>query len=443
MKNMKSLIKLLLVLVFPSNVLMQVVTVTPAVVKESETATIECGYTNPPPALTLISWYRTDEQGEKEGNPLVSSDTTSSPNSRYSLISGTNRGDLRISDVVKADAGYYECNVVFAGGIIRNKVTNLTVQYLDPPSVKESSMSVLSDSTATLECTLPDGIPTEITFSWFKFDNIIDIDNSERFSGSLYNQNLTISNVMSTDEGSYRCRAENSAYSGSEGRYSSLFLDLTVNYVSLTTMEWIGGKVTCEAEGNPTPRVTIQLDQSDLESGTGSVSADVSCDTTSVVTCVIDNNVNPSVTETFESCDDACSSSPCNNQGTCEINDNGFSCECTSGFEGVTCKQEKGSNGGLIAGVIIAVIVVIVVIVVAVLYCRKRKEKVPGNLAYTGHPADVEVSGKATRQPLKTGDEKSGLGISKDLQKSNEMLFDAREDAKFKQDGGKSVGVMI
>ena len=43
-----------------------------------------------------------------------------------------------------------------------------------------------------------------------------------------------------------------------------------------------------------------------------------------------------------------CHNSPCHNGGTCENNDDSFTCTCTEGFKGDTCEEEAKVASGLI-----------------------------------------------------------------------------------------------
>ena len=41
---------------------------------------------------------------------------------------------------------------------------------------------------------------------------------------------------------------------------------------------------------------------------------------------------------------DECQSEPCNNGGTCINGADSYSCNCTSGWEGSTCKEGKSNE---------------------------------------------------------------------------------------------------
>ncbi|XP_033100813.1 hemicentin-1-like isoform X2 [Anneissia japonica] len=439
-----------LILVIPSDFSMgEEVVVTPSYSKEGNTAIIECKYSNI--QLTVLSWYRANEDEQQVGDLLVSNKITS--NGRYSLnTTSDNSGDLYITSTTRDDTGNYLCTVVSSTGTLPSDVASLTVQYLDVPSLTVPSSPVPEGSTTTLYCSLPDGVPTPIEFFWMKDNVLLDLTNNARLRGSLNNQNLTIEMVDVNDAGDYSCRAENSVYSGTDGRTSNI-IKLEIYYTRITSLSWVGGVVTCMAEGNPTPAVMIEVDSSVVDSGSLTASASVPCDTTSIVKCSSDNGENQVISQDIAACSDGCQPNPCRNGGVCmSSNTKAFQCKCTSGFQGVTCQNDDGSNVGLIVGLVVAVIVIAIVIVF--LYCRNRDKMSETNVGYSSKPADVEVKGSdnAARVPLKGGPgyevmpsmTKTSLGMNRDLQKSNEKLFDAREDAVlYDHDGGKPVGVMI
>ncbi|XP_071958620.1 peroxidasin-like [Antedon mediterranea] len=193
------------------------VTVGGDTVKVGEITTMTCSYTvSTNDALDRLVWFRADADGTPIlGNPIVSSDTGETSNGRYSL---SNDKDLMISAVEVNDAGNYLCRIITQNGQVADDYDELIVQYLDTPVVTPAQLSVKMDDTATFT-TEPVGFPTPITITWIKGDATLDVSDTEKYPN--YDATLTIDNVNETDEGDYKCRVENAAYMGVEGKLSN------------------------------------------------------------------------------------------------------------------------------------------------------------------------------------------------------------------------------
>ncbi|XP_071213965.1 roundabout homolog 2-like isoform X5 [Salvelinus alpinus] len=171
------------------------------IVAQGRTATFPCETKgNPQPA---VFW-------QKEGSQnLLFPNQPQQPNSRFSVSSS---GDLTISAVQRADAGYYICQALtVAGSILAKAQLEVTDVLTDrpPPIIRQgpSNQTLRVDSVALLKCQASgDPIPS---ISWLK-DGVSLLGKDPRMSlqelGSLQMRSLRLS-----DSGIYTCVAASSS----------------------------------------------------------------------------------------------------------------------------------------------------------------------------------------------------------------------------------------
>uniref|UniRef100_A0A8C7CV97 Roundabout, axon guidance receptor, homolog 2 (Drosophila) n=1 Tax=Oncorhynchus kisutch TaxID=8019 RepID=A0A8C7CV97_ONCKI len=171
------------------------------IVAQGRTATFPCETKgNPQPA---VFW-------QKEGSQnLLFPNQPQQPNSRFSVSSS---GDLTISAVQRADAGYYICQALtVAGSILAKAQLEVTDVLTDrpPPIIRQgpSNQTLGVDSVALLKCQASgDPIPS---ISWLK-DGVSLLGKDPRMSlqdlGSLQMRSLRLS-----DSGIYTCVAASSS----------------------------------------------------------------------------------------------------------------------------------------------------------------------------------------------------------------------------------------
>ncbi|XP_071959077.1 cell adhesion molecule CEACAM1-like isoform X2 [Antedon mediterranea] len=195
-----------------------VVNVQDANVKIGEDAVITCSYTLSGSTFNAAQWYNSNSDGDQL-DILVNTANTNQ-NGRYTAdTTQTGVTTLTIANTVLSDDGYYLCRIVDLATLSGKNNGNLTVQYLDTPVLKSDTLSVMINDTAKFTCTNLIGKPTSITVRWTQNDVEIDDSDGEKYPSS--DSILIINKVDQMDAGSYRCVAENAAYSGEEGKHSN------------------------------------------------------------------------------------------------------------------------------------------------------------------------------------------------------------------------------
>ncbi|KAM9318522.1 roundabout homolog 2 [Pholidichthys leucotaenia] len=171
------------------------------IVSQGRTATFPCETKgNPQPA---VFW-------QKEGSQnLLFPNQPQQPNSRFSVSPS---GDLTISSVQRADAGYYICQALtVAGSILAKAQLEVTDVLTDrpPPIIRQgpSNQTLGVDSVALLKCQASgDPIPS---ISWLK-DGVSLLGKDPRMSLQELGS-LQIKNIKLSDSGIYTCVATSSS----------------------------------------------------------------------------------------------------------------------------------------------------------------------------------------------------------------------------------------
>ncbi|XP_071351831.1 roundabout homolog 2 isoform X16 [Trachinotus anak] len=171
------------------------------IVAQGRTATFPCETKgNPQPA---VFW-------QKEGSQnLLFPNQPQQPNSRFSVSPS---GDLTISSVQRADAGYYICQALtVAGSILAKAQLEVTDVLTDrpPPIIRQgpSNQTLGVDSVALLKCQASgDPIPS---ISWLK-DGVSLLGKDPRMSLQELGS-LQIKNIKLSDSGIYTCVATSSS----------------------------------------------------------------------------------------------------------------------------------------------------------------------------------------------------------------------------------------
>uniref|UniRef100_A0A4W6DV42 Roundabout, axon guidance receptor, homolog 2 (Drosophila) n=1 Tax=Lates calcarifer TaxID=8187 RepID=A0A4W6DV42_LATCA len=171
------------------------------IVAQGRTATFPCETKgNPQPA---VFW-------QKEGSQnLLFPNQPQQPNSRFSVSPS---GDLTISSVQRADAGYYICQALtVAGSILAKAQLEVTDVLTDrpPPIIRQgpSNQTLGVDSLALLKCQASgDPIPS---ISWLK-DGVSLLGKDPRMSLQELGS-LQIKNIKLSDSGIYTCVATSSS----------------------------------------------------------------------------------------------------------------------------------------------------------------------------------------------------------------------------------------
>ncbi|CAJ1065049.1 roundabout homolog 2 isoform X9 [Xyrichtys novacula] len=171
------------------------------IVAQGRTATFPCETKgNPQPA---VFW-------QKEGSQnLLFPNQPQQPNSRFSVSPS---GDLTISSVQRADAGYYICQALtVAGSILAKAQLEVTDVLTDrpPPIIRQgpSNQTLAVDSVALLKCQASgDPIPS---ISWLK-DGVSLLGKDPRMSLQELGS-LQIKSIKLSDSGIYTCVATSSS----------------------------------------------------------------------------------------------------------------------------------------------------------------------------------------------------------------------------------------
>ncbi|KAJ8280155.1 hypothetical protein GJAV_G00051170 [Gymnothorax javanicus] len=171
------------------------------IVAQGRTATFPCETKgNPQPA---VFW-------QKEGSQnLLFPNQPQQPNSRFSVSPG---GDLTISSVQRADAGYYICQALtVAGSILAKAQLEVTDVLTDrpPPIIRQgpANQTLAIDGVALLKCQASgDPIPT---ISWLK-DGVSLLGKDPRMSLQELGS-LQIKSIRLSDSGIYTCVAASSS----------------------------------------------------------------------------------------------------------------------------------------------------------------------------------------------------------------------------------------
>ncbi|XP_078326855.1 hemicentin-1-like isoform X32 [Crassostrea virginica] len=147
-------------------------------------------------------------------NTTTNSDSTLSKTSSLSWVPITDDNGKNL---------YCQTDQTTAGSGTTQKSTfvSIVVQQIPILSIGSSSYTVQVGGTVTLACSVLSATPAITTVFWRKLVNgaytNINIDNIRFFGGTVSNANLTITNVVLSDQTSYQCSASNSAGTGNSG----------------------------------------------------------------------------------------------------------------------------------------------------------------------------------------------------------------------------------
>ncbi|XP_033751408.1 hemicentin-1-like isoform X5 [Pecten maximus] len=205
------------------------------------------------PDVTSVSWTIT-----KPPSTVASPITIAAP--KYSGGSLTTPS-LTISSTTLTDQGTYACKATNSLGTGTSSNVFLTVVGSSPTvSVPVSAYAVDLGGEVVLLCNIVAN-PTVTSVYWTR--TVSGAVNqitaaAPKYSGSVpTNPSLTIKNLISSDEGSYRCHASNSVGSG-QSELTSLVVsvaptNIVVNPATVTRREQQSFSSTCSAEANPAP----------------------------------------------------------------------------------------------------------------------------------------------------------------------------------------------
>uniref|UniRef100_A0A8C2G0X7 Neuronal cell adhesion molecule a n=1 Tax=Cyprinus carpio TaxID=7962 RepID=A0A8C2G0X7_CYPCA len=133
--------------------------------------------------------------------------------------------------------------------------------FMNPPGTHSTTM-VLKGDTLQLEC-IADGLPTP-DISWSKVNGDLP---SGRFSFHSFQKTLKITEVTEADGGDYRCLAKNRL--GSNHHIITVVVRAAPFWISapqnLILAPKESGMLTCRAEGNPKPTVTLSVNGIPIE----------------------------------------------------------------------------------------------------------------------------------------------------------------------------------
>ncbi|XP_071943756.1 cell adhesion molecule CEACAM6-like [Antedon mediterranea] len=158
----------------------------------------------------------------KNGTPIAIKGETPDSTSRYwlsdpTLIGNAGNVSLVIENVTRWDAGSYTCGVndeSTGGVIIRKDVCELTVYYLDKPTLSTlGPLEVARGSKVEMSCVLNEAFPTPIKITWFYGNMMLE-----------ENQNDTVLEIglfNESDAGNYSCKVENGGLFGENGKPSN------------------------------------------------------------------------------------------------------------------------------------------------------------------------------------------------------------------------------
>ncbi|XP_020610523.1 roundabout homolog 1-like [Orbicella faveolata] len=247
----------------------------------SNAATLNVQY---PPEIAVHPEAETKSEGENvtlsckaDGNPVptISWTRNGSPVGQSGRISfSADENQLRITNVKRTDNGNYRCVANNSLGVALSDAATVDVQYQPEIAAHPQNQTRIEGDNVTLSCSV-DGNPVP-TISWTRDGS--PVNTSGTISISDDKKQLTISNVKRTDNGNYRCVANNSL-----GNATSNAATLNVQYPpeiavhpeAETKSEGENVTLSCKADGNPVPTISWTRNGSPVgQSGRISFSAD-------------------------------------------------------------------------------------------------------------------------------------------------------------------------
>ncbi|KAL8612259.1 hypothetical protein ACOMHN_038171 [Nucella lapillus] len=221
-------------------------------VTENTDVTLQCSITSP--VTFSVKWYR--------NGALVN--TTSS---RY-LGATPIDPRLTIRGVRKEDAGSYICSASNSLGGTNSSVISLVVNYKPRITHTENPVNGVLNSEVTVSCVV-DANPAHTTIYWYRVTRtfptelrteISSASNPSKYSGgTLSLPAITIKNLATTDEGPYRCRADNNVGTGFGEivRVAVLYKPQVNVGASLTRTESENVTLTCTVNAKPEATVVM------------------------------------------------------------------------------------------------------------------------------------------------------------------------------------------
>ena len=164
-----------------------------------------------------------------------------------------NGGSLILKNAAVTDRGMYLCTVENSGGSARASAI-IEVERREPPSIDiypESSQTITKGGSVLFQCRTISGIPTPVV-SWTRVDGKPLSSNVETLEGGV----LRMNRVTGSEEGEYRCRAQNEV--GSTESVAMLVVQevptIQLQPRGSVTMQ-VGTKlsISCNVRGDPTP----------------------------------------------------------------------------------------------------------------------------------------------------------------------------------------------
>lgn len=166
-----------------------------------------------------------------------------------------NGGNLILNNAAVSDRGMYLCTAQNSGGSARASAI-IEVERRETPSIDiypESTQTITKGGSVLFQCRTISGIPTPVV-SWTRVDGKPMSSNVENLDGGV----LRINRVTGSEEGQYRCRAQNEV--GSTESIATLIVQevpsIQLQPSGSVTMQ-VGTKlsISCNVRGDPTPTI--------------------------------------------------------------------------------------------------------------------------------------------------------------------------------------------
>ncbi|XP_067318552.1 carcinoembryonic antigen-related cell adhesion molecule 6-like [Anolis sagrei] len=159
---------------------------------------------------------------------------------------------LHITNLAGNDSGTYMFLLESAGGTLKGEVDIVVSEPVSGVSITSTPSEILEGDVTTLTCSSTNG--SEVSFFWFKRDQILESDN--RVSLSNNSRVLTFNRTLRQDSGVYTCLVNNSVSSSNGSHTLDVFygpddIHLNSHLVEVTMGLCSHLNLSCIANSNP------------------------------------------------------------------------------------------------------------------------------------------------------------------------------------------------